>query len=390
MLQTQDLPPDPEALSVNLIEKKISAIDRKMSKSKGANGADHAAESSTATGSSSSNTIEWEEVKKARNRINSQRTRERERAQIKNLEAERARLWLSNDAIKFQNRHFKETIARILEVRDLKRSRVSSNGGMGISGPGSSSANGTSKVLVASLGAAGTLGGGSSMQMPLSMRHNTDVMNSLGGGLDGTLFQSSRLSASAKNLSGLSDADLLARHQATTLEMQNLMRQQEAMDRFGAGGGVGMGSLNMSLNGRMGGGSTGGGGGPSARGINLNGMNGMNMNGMNMNGVTASPYADMADNIRIRQLMLQHSAAAGDFEPRGLLSSIGGGASDSLGNNGGGGNNGDDAVTGNGNSNGLSFGAISSGINTGGLGDFGNGISDAEILQMSKRQKFGF
>merc|ERR1712176_337601 len=94
-----------------------------------------------------------------------------------------------------------------------------------------------------------------------------------------------------------------------TLEMQNMVRQQEAMDRLGAGAGVGMGSL-----------------------IN----NGMTVNGMNMNTVSASPYSEMADNLRIRQLMLQQSATS-DFDPSGLLSSIGGGASNPLGTVGGGG-----------------------------------------------------
>merc|ERR1740117_34649 len=104
--------------------------------------------------SSAANPFEWEEVKKARNRINSQRIRERERAQIANLEAERARLWLSNDAIRFQNRHFREIMAQIMEIRDLKRSRVMANGGMGIGG---ASAPGTSSALAASLGTAGAL-----------------------------------------------------------------------------------------------------------------------------------------------------------------------------------------------------------------------------------------
>jgi len=292
----------------------------------------------------SSNPVEWEEVKKARNRINSQRTRERERAQIKSLEVERARLWLSNDAIKFQNRHFRELIAQIIEIRDLKRMRAG----------GSSNSSAT-------LFGAGALGAG----MPVSIRQ--DVMGGLGGGLDGELFQSTRLSAAAKNLSGLSDADLLARRQANALEMQNMMRHQEAMDRFGAGGG--MGGLNMGLGSRMAGGAAGGAPGPSARGMNRNGMN---INGMNIN----ASYSDMAENIRIRKLMLQHSAAGGDFEPKGL--GVG---------NGFGGNGGDDSMNGNGNSNGLSLGAA-----VGGIGNFGelNGMSDAEILHMSKRQKFGY
>jgi hypothetical protein len=57
----------------------------------------------------------WNEVKKARNRINSQRTRERERVQIDMLEAEKTRLWLSNDAIKYQCKHMRDAIIQIRE-----------------------------------------------------------------------------------------------------------------------------------------------------------------------------------------------------------------------------------------------------------------------------------
>jgi len=378
MLHTENPLSDPEALLVTstancfcitkgLTESKISKIDTMSQKT------DDGTRSTPTNSSSAENVFEWEEVKKARNRINSQRIRERERAQITNLEAERARLWLSNDAIKFQNRHFRECIAKILEVNEMKRSRAMASGGIGIGSTGmSSSAPGPSAALAASLGAANTLGSAASMQMPMAMRHNADIMSSLGGGLDtASLLQNSRLTAAVapNNLSGLSDSDLLARHQATTLEMQNMMRQQGAINRFGAGGGLGMGDLNLNLN----------------NGMNINGMNinGMNINGINMNSATsASPYADMAENLRIRQLMLQQSNASGisEFEPRGLLSSIGGGASSLLGNNTIGGTR--DGATGNING-GLSLG-------TSALGDAGHGIGDADILQMSKRQKFGF
>lgn len=342
MLQTAQLS-GPEALSFDTAEKKLSIPDSIMSKDTRVDGAELSTQkggSDAGAGSPSpaSNKIHWEEVKKARNRINSQRTRERERSQIKTLEAERARLWLSNDAIKFQNRHFREVIAKILEVRDLKRMRMAANGGPATSSSG---------LFVG----AGPLGGGSSLGM----------MGGLGVGLDGDLFQSSRRSATAKDFGGLSNADLLARHQANSIEMQSMMRQQEAMDRLGAGG------LNLSLiNGRMGGGPT----------------LGMNMNGMNMN----SAYSDISDNARIRQLMLQHSAAGGgDFEPKGFLSSFGG--SDGVNGNGIGNNNEGDASNGNGNINGISLSGAPGGM--GGMGDIG-GISDADILQMTKRQKLGY
>ena len=60
---------------------------------------------------------QWDELKRARNRINSQRTRERERLQIETLETEKSRLWLSNDAIKYQNRHLRQAIAQIRELQ---------------------------------------------------------------------------------------------------------------------------------------------------------------------------------------------------------------------------------------------------------------------------------
>lgn len=392
MLQ-KDSVSDPEATSEEVNGTKVTMSSSSSDPKSDSNGTkSNFAPSKSSAVASSANPIEWEEVKKARNRINSQRTRERERSQIKSLEAERACLWLSNDAIKFQNRHFRETIAQILKVRDLKRSRAATNGAMG-GGMGSSASSVTSSALAASLGAAGGLVGGSSMSMPMQMRHNPGMVGSLGGvdplgSAHGGLFQSSRLPASVTNFNGLSDADLLARHQATTLEMQNMMRQQGAMERLG-GGGNGMGGLNMSLNGnththpgigRMVGSSV---GNPSSRG-----MNGMNMNGMNGMNPTPASYSDVADNIRIRQLMMQHSAAAGDFEPKGLISSIGAQGpivSDSLGN----GNGGDDSSNGNGNNLPFVGGGVGGGL--GGLGDLGgiSGVSD-DILQMSKRQKFGY
>lgn len=258
--------------------------------------------------------FEWEEVKKARWRNYSQRIRERERAQIANLEAERARLWLSNDAIRFQNQHFRQEIAKILEIRKMKRNRVAlANGGMGMLGAG---APGPSAALL------GGLGGGMHM------------MAGRAGGLDASgLFQNTRLTGPAgKGLRDLSDAELLARHQATSMEVQNMVRKQEAMG--------GMGGLGLN-------------------------------NGMNMNAVAGSPYAEMAESIRIRQLMLQQ---AGGAQADGILS----------GNAvGGAGNIGDFGSAGTGN--GLSA------LGGTGLGDLGNGgMDNADLFSMNKRQKLGF
>ncbi|KAG7347958.1 bZIP basic region leucine zipper domain containing protein [Nitzschia inconspicua] len=68
--------------------------------------------------------LQWEDVKKARNRINSQRTREREKKQMESWEIEKTRLTLSNDALRFQNSYFRESIQQITEVIRLRRSRV--------------------------------------------------------------------------------------------------------------------------------------------------------------------------------------------------------------------------------------------------------------------------
>lgn len=87
--------------------------------------------------SSSNKNIEWEDVKKARNRINSQRTRERERLQMETLEADKTRLSLSNDALRFQNEHFREGIQQIREVQRLRRMNAAVAGGESIGGTGS-------------------------------------------------------------------------------------------------------------------------------------------------------------------------------------------------------------------------------------------------------------
>jgi len=321
------------------------------------------ATAATSTGNNDKQGAEWEEVKKARNRINSQRTRERERSSIKSLEAERSRLWLSNDAIKFQNQHYRDTIARILEVRDMNRNGGPSNGVNGIDGDLLTNSS-AATTCVAGLDPLGT-----------HMAH-------------GGLFGSSRLSlqtSAVPNFDGLSDADLLARHQATTLEMQNMMRQQGSMGgNIGGTGGLNMNNIGMC--GRMGTNSSTG----------MNNMNGMNNPrglgvgvGVGVGAPLSAPYNDVADNIRIRQLMLQHSATAGDFEPKGILSSIGGAPGLSQTNMIGG------AVSTINSelledTNGIFNGLGGSFCGVGGLGDITNGISDADILQMSKRQKHGF
>merc|ERR1712166_977030 len=184
------------------------------------------------------------------------------------------------------------------------------------------------------------------------------------------------LPTSTPNFNGLSDADLLARHQATTLEMQNMMRQQAGAMSGNIGGLNGLNGLNgiNGVNGNIGG----MGGRMVGNNSSVNSMN--NMNGMNnrLGGVGApsnNPYGDVADNIRIRQLMMQHSTAAnaGDFEPNGMLSSLGGG--------GGGGQGLSQQQN---NNNNMTVGGESLEEN------IGKGLSDADLLQMSKRQRFGY
>jgi hypothetical protein len=58
---------------------------------------------------------QWSEIKRYRNRLNSQRTRVRERIQLDSLESERCRLHLSNTALQYHNKHLRDTIRRIRE-----------------------------------------------------------------------------------------------------------------------------------------------------------------------------------------------------------------------------------------------------------------------------------
>ena len=64
-----------------------------------------------------STTDGWDEVKRERNRVNSQKTRQREKMLVETLEGERGRLWLSNDALKYQNAHLRDAIRTIASLR---------------------------------------------------------------------------------------------------------------------------------------------------------------------------------------------------------------------------------------------------------------------------------
>mmetsp|Transcript_41554 Transcript_41554/g.45102 ORF Transcript_41554/g.45102 Transcript_41554/m.45102 type:complete len:175 (-) Transcript_41554:85-609(-) len=129
----------------------------------------------------------WEEAKKTRNRLNSQRTRNNEQAYIKSLEAERCSLWLSNDALKFQNQHYRDMIARIVHEAEVRDNMNRNNNGK-VADSSNSNSN--------------------------SMNEDNDVLQ----------IQNTT-SAAIPNYIALSDPDLLARHQA----LQNMIRQQAAI-----------------------------------------------------------------------------------------------------------------------------------------------------------------
>ncbi|CAJ1959235.1 unnamed protein product [Cylindrotheca closterium] len=55
----------------------------------------------------------WLQLQRSRNRVNSQRTRNREREQIEDLNNERTSLSLANSALKYQNQHLRQAIRDI-------------------------------------------------------------------------------------------------------------------------------------------------------------------------------------------------------------------------------------------------------------------------------------
>jgi hypothetical protein len=59
--------------------------------------------------------LHWSEVKKDRNRINAKNSRDRQQHQSNTLEAQNTRLTVSNDALRFHNRHLREAIQQIKE-----------------------------------------------------------------------------------------------------------------------------------------------------------------------------------------------------------------------------------------------------------------------------------
>jgi hypothetical protein len=67
--------------------------------------------------------LPWDDLQRARNRLNSKRTRDRERSQIERLESQKERIWVSNDAIKYQNAQMREAIRAIHQERKSPMSR---------------------------------------------------------------------------------------------------------------------------------------------------------------------------------------------------------------------------------------------------------------------------
>jgi hypothetical protein len=65
--------------------------------------------------------LHWSEVKKDRNRLNAKNSRDRQQHQSNALEARNTRLAVSNDALRFHNRHLREAIQQIKEQSKLKK-----------------------------------------------------------------------------------------------------------------------------------------------------------------------------------------------------------------------------------------------------------------------------
>jgi hypothetical protein len=65
--------------------------------------------------------LHWSEVKKDRNRLNAKNSRDRQQHQSSALEAQNTRLAVSNDALRFHNRHLREAIQQIKEQSKLKK-----------------------------------------------------------------------------------------------------------------------------------------------------------------------------------------------------------------------------------------------------------------------------
>ena len=55
----------------------------------------------------------WQEIKRHRNRVNSQKTRNREREQMDQLQNQKTCLYLANTALQFQNQHMREAIQQV-------------------------------------------------------------------------------------------------------------------------------------------------------------------------------------------------------------------------------------------------------------------------------------
>jgi hypothetical protein len=174
--------------------------------------------------SSGNNKMHWEDVKKARNRINSQRTRERERVQMETLETDKTRLSLSNDALRYQNAHFRDAIQQIREVQRLRQMNIAvgaeSIGGL------SHLASGLSRPSTIILS-----------EVPLSSRSQTGFLPSLQqqmrfSGLDRELGQFS----SSMHPIGSSSLDDLRIRQQAAMDVEAALLHRHRAAAAGVGG----------------------------------------------------------------------------------------------------------------------------------------------------------
>lgn len=181
----------------------------------------------------------WEEVKKARNRINSQRTRERERHMIQSLESERARLSISNDAIRFQNRTFRAAIAQMSQIMKIKET-AEGGGAAHFSGK-----NGF--VTTAEIPAISTNG----PSLPINNRNDLMAKQALlqAAALSSSPASSARHTESKFNrdISSLEIQSILLRHRLQQRQQMNIEAQQMMM-AAGDNGGVGAGASGISYN----------------------------------------------------------------------------------------------------------------------------------------------
>lgn len=175
-----------------------------------------------ATAGTSGKDAPWDEVKRQRNRINSQRTRVRERLHIETLESDRGRLWLSNDALRFQNAHLREAIRAVIHLQagrggnDLAGAVVAgvndAGVGLGFGGVGGSS-------IANALGVGGGLSSlGALPRNAAELRYLSSRLGGAAGAAGGGYSHAISAAAAAR------EADILALRHREALELEAAVR----------------------------------------------------------------------------------------------------------------------------------------------------------------------